>query len=1322
MTQYNKKRSITDRISALEKQVRENNGANRLAHSSIHEGGINEYDEDGNLVSRVGEQHDGTHGAADLYGPKPPKPTSPALAGAPVSLTIAWDGHVVDENDLPRPLPLDFQAVQILAKKDEAPDLLGNDDMKGVITSEAGGEKSLTVEHGTWYVALRVRAKSGRLSDSSAVVSVEVPTTVDPAQVEADIAEAQADAAAAVSTANTALTSANGKNRISYGSSAPTASTPGRPGDIFWVRSGVTITAQYLNEAGTDTTSGNVWTAQTLTNTTIANLDAGKISTGFLDAARIGAKTISTEKLFIGSTDNLVDDPNFASLGTTNTVWGATSANIVADATGGRGGGTSLKLVLNGTERSVTSASQWKGAQPNAEYRMSMWVNSSVVLPQGALTPCIQQTAIESALVLIGTATSYVSTPDTAALKIAGDIDLRARVSLDDWTPGGNQTLISKWTTTGNQRSYAITVLTNGKLRLSWSPDGTTVIDRDSTVATGITDGSIMWVRAQLDVDNGGGGHTVTFFTSVDGELWLPLGDPVPTAGVTSIYQSTAIVNVGALDQGASNRVVGKIYSAEILAGLDGLRVADPEFAAQVGGATVFNDGALDWTVQSGASIVGSLTTVTELSSGSPVGAIPSGSWTFVSLEPESVSPRAVSIRPVVRVSASAGASGNVWVDQVTIARAATGNLVVDGAITAGKLATNSVTTEALAAGSVTGETFAGELFLGSRITTAESGPRVEMDSNGFRLYNASEEVRVNLPTDPDENPSFRGEVQADGLTVRQGASFYSTQNEFAKDSLITLAEQVAAPIAPPLVSTFWPSVVLNRVEMSGGLGTFALDPSLVQSVTWLPGAWNCALVIQKVPTGGSRVWYYNVTGGNPLEVWDSPASWDITSIGVGSDGQWRILYEAANKWWIYDYSRAAEPAGNRQRQYIPHDNPRRPLLTMQDNDIYIGQRDENVLKLRRVTTNTNPVTLAGGIVTSGTLAPNTELCALYRGDGDWGSTTYVASHRDSLSYRFFGTGGTYLPDNNFNPPVSKVGGFWHPDTSRFVTMGSDGRFYTHSPMTWSSESLGTWHLAQTFYDSNATGGTHETVIGGIRQFSPSKRAWVRTTLAQVPFAGGADDPNAWRLYCKTGTAPPTIGTGMTLQVSGAYTVTSWDFGSLPSTSGDAPPTLSNFPNATPARLISGRTMPLDSTKPIFEARGDGMFRAGPFEVDGAGAVVHPTPWTNDGISISQTGLVLTSVQYMVDATGRVNWRGEIYGTSTPSESNLLFSIPSTIAPTMRDFWTITGPNGTATIFTGQYGSAGNLLTQIRFRRMIHGSWPDSSNLSMSLTPMFWYL
>ncbi|MDR6142384.1 hypothetical protein QE375_001938 [Microbacterium foliorum] len=56
-------------------------------------------------------------------------------------------------------------------------------------------------------------------------------------------------------------------------------------------------------------TSAKIGDAQ-ITNAKILNLDAGKVTTGFLDAARIAANTITTSKLAIADLTNYMDNPN----------------------------------------------------------------------------------------------------------------------------------------------------------------------------------------------------------------------------------------------------------------------------------------------------------------------------------------------------------------------------------------------------------------------------------------------------------------------------------------------------------------------------------------------------------------------------------------------------------------------------------------------------------------------------------------------------------------------------------------------------------------------------------------------------------------------------------------------------------------------------------------------------------------------------------------------------------------------------------------------------------------------------------------------------
>lgn len=516
-------------------------------------------------------------------------------------------------------------------------------------------------------------------------------------------------------------------------------------------------------------------------------------------------------------------------------------------------------------------------------------------------------------------------------------------------------------------------------------------------------------------------------------------------------------------------------------------------------------------------------------------------------------------------------------------------------------LEANSVTTNALAAGSVTSEALAATIAVLGSIRSGDTGQRYELDPFGIRLYNSSDEIWVNFPTTAGEKATVRGVIEADGLTVREGASFYSPLNEFAPDSVIALSEQVAAPLAAPNVSNFWSSNQIAKPSVNDTLGNFALDMSLVQSVTWNPSI-NALHLVQKAPgTTGTRIWYYTLGGSlgvSGINNWDIH-DWDVTSIGVGTDGLFRVMFKYGSKWWISDYSRAP---GAQIVEYIPNNSARRPLLTMDGNDVWVTETNASgTLIFRRMNTAVSPATVFSGITTSGIPDQSLNPVFLYRGSADFGSAKFVAGYANSFIYRVFDTAGAYDATRGFYPPVTRVGAFWNNTTSRFYTVGQDGRIYTHTNMHWTDPLLDTWNLAQTFRDSAGT--THETVIGAIKTFNPYKRSYVRVGLAQVPYAGGADDPNGWRLYGKTGTVPPAIGTGMFLQVSGSYTVLQTDIGTLLSTVSSAPPTTSNFPNENPAILRSARTMPSDATKSIIEMRGDGAGRFGILEVSNTGVL-----------------------------------------------------------------------------------------------------------------------
>lgn len=216
-------------------------------------------------------------------------------------------------------------------------------------------------------------------------------------------------------------------------------------------------------------------------------------------------------------------------------------------------------------------ADQWVLVSGFANAANNGWFQLSGNATAGKI---LQATPAMTHVRLPGVAGNYVSAPDSSANSVTGDFELIVKAALTDWTPAAVNTLIAKWNTTGNQRSYALSVNTAGTLNLSWSNDGTTVLSKNSTVATGVADLATKWVRATLDVNNGAAGNDVKFYLSDDGSTWTQLGTTVTTGGTTTVFNSTAVLEVGSMISGTSQLAAGRIYSASLLSSLGGATVA----------------------------------------------------------------------------------------------------------------------------------------------------------------------------------------------------------------------------------------------------------------------------------------------------------------------------------------------------------------------------------------------------------------------------------------------------------------------------------------------------------------------------------------------------------------------------------------------------------------------------------------------------------------------------------------------------------------------------------------------------------------------------
>lgn len=200
---------LARRVLTVERGLKNLNRSARLASSSIEDGAIREFTLDDQLVSIIGKQFDGTHGAVVVAGPTPPVPEAATVLAVAGGLRVRHEGGWItpppaDQTLEPTPTvaPLDFARYEIYAT--ETPVWPGPlfDNLRATIESVRGGEILIALDPspGTgYYVWVAARTLAGRLGEPSAAFGPVQPINVlqltANAQEIADAAKAAADQA-----------------------------------------------------------------------------------------------------------------------------------------------------------------------------------------------------------------------------------------------------------------------------------------------------------------------------------------------------------------------------------------------------------------------------------------------------------------------------------------------------------------------------------------------------------------------------------------------------------------------------------------------------------------------------------------------------------------------------------------------------------------------------------------------------------------------------------------------------------------------------------------------------------------------------------------------------------------------------------------------------------------------------------------------------------------------------------------------------------------------------------------------------------------------
>lgn len=215
-------------------------------------------------------------------------------------------------------------------------------------------------------------------------------------------------------------------------------------------------------------------------------------------------------------------------------------------------------------------------------------------------------------LQLTGNGDDVAAIPDHSDLDAEGFVSLRIDLALDDYTPGSNSYIFSKYDFANDQRSYALRIGSSDEVQLLASSTGTEFTQISSGEPVPAADGERIALRVDLRVDTDNGDWTATFYTAptING-TWTQLGtQQTGTFANPTIFNGTADLVIGAASQRASAIGSGRVYAAQVLTDqVLGFAAANPDFQQEGIGTTSFSDSTgKTWTVENGASIESDLT------------------------------------------------------------------------------------------------------------------------------------------------------------------------------------------------------------------------------------------------------------------------------------------------------------------------------------------------------------------------------------------------------------------------------------------------------------------------------------------------------------------------------------------------------------------------------------------------------------------------------------------------------------------------------------------------------------------------------------------
>lgn len=561
-----------------------------------------------------------------------------------------------------------------------------------------------------------------------------------------------------------------------------------------------------------------------------------------------------------------------------------------------------------------------------------------------------------------------------------------------------------------------------------------------------------------------------------------------------------------------------------------------------------------------------------------------------------------------------------MWLGTPDASASRTWPFLADNSVTEGAIAPGAVTARTIAANAITADKIgtgimSAEISLtGAIIAGDPGGGHIVVDEDGFRQYASATDILINFPTDPSQPNQFEGTVIANALTTGN-FTLQGPGNTVAMAAELRVSSGTTAPASPVSVAvgyetfnqTRWNAGALyfpvgvyadldDTNEMLGAMSFYGYGKVFGRSDKWWVGP-------EYVDSNGTkRSKYGNI--GSAVAVYTGTAERLVIN-SVYTTGTGAV---ATGKLTSLDLtpmtsSGTVEPLQRGQinakmddflfqikigRVLGPNAGPSfADRYAMALNNWNSTVYDAGMITLRQYSVTDTAMAFVAGterVITS-PLAADEQLIGVTHGYTDKmlfpGTVQYVWLVHGSIKTYAYTATGTRLPDYDFPTPsgASRMMAWGNIATNGFLgfrtVIHSDG-----SPITkltnnhWVTGTSDKWWVSSTWYDSDVTGGTHETAQGTRSVITMKKRAGLTFTVPtypERPFPTTTDDVIAARVYLGRGNTDPGR-TNMERVAELAVPNRSGFVGTYTFPGGAAvapPPITSNFPATSPGKVAS---------------------------------------------------------------------------------------------------------------------------------------------------------